>query len=182
MEVKKLQLGFGVLSLLLVISFILMLSLFAYIAAVEIGIWTLIPISIMTMILNTERKKIGLTLHDSFVVDPVCYRDAKWVMAPGNYDYKLEENVNRYSGNARYIVLVRPGGKHGFTFLKEAYLISEYESDLQDELLDLQIASPEAARKVVRMIQKEVRDAKSGFWRVERREKEVEEYRELFLS
>jgi hypothetical protein len=182
MDVKKLYIVPALIYMAMLVLVTAIWSLYALILVQEAGTWVLIPFVFLGAILNIERKKVGLTLHEFLVVDPVCIREAKMVWAPGNYDYKIEENKNRYSGNMRYIVLVRPGGKHGFTFIKEAYYIKEYSTDMQDTLLDLQIASKDAAKKVVRLIENEIRDAKSGLWRIETREKAVEEYRELFLS
>lgn len=182
MEVKKLYLTSAVIYLTALIGMTVVWLLYTWAIATEIGFWIFAPSLIVGAILNEERKKVGLTLHEILVTDPVRTRRASMVLAPGDYDYKIEEVVSRYSGRKDYVVLVRPLGSRGFTLVKGAYLVEDYASHLQDQLLDLQIASPEAAKAIVAYLKKDVREAKSDYWHVEYREKKIKEYEELFLS
>jgi hypothetical protein len=182
MDVKKLRLGMLFFYLLVTGFFVATWGLYALVLYDGSGFWPLATFSMASLFIYSGSKKYGLTLREALIIDPVTLQGAKLVLSPGDYEYRIIEDALGSTGSTRYIVLVRPEGKHGFTLVKEAYLVREYACDLQGELLDLQIASPAAARKVVHRIQKKYREAMSDLRTVESREKAVEEYRELFLS
>lgn len=182
MNVKKLHLIPAALYMMAMTVMVVMWASYAFLVAAKAGWAAFFLLIVIGIILNHERKKFGLTLHEILVTDPVISKGEGVVWAPGNYDFKIEEVVNRYSGNKRYVVLVRPLGQLGFTFVKEALLVEDSGSRVQDQLLNLHIISPDAVKAVAGMMKKDIRKEKSDYWHVEYREKKIKEYEELFLS
>lgn len=182
MEVKKLQLIPAVLYVIVMTATVASWAMMVLLAVARASLSAFFLSLLAGAIMNTARKRFGFTAREALVIDPVIYHDAKVVWAPGDYDFKIEENVNKYSGSKRYVVLVRPLGRHGFTFIKDAVLVNGNGSDVQEQLLDLQIVNPEAVKAVVGMMKKEIRKEQSDYWHVEYREKKIKEYEELFLS
>jgi hypothetical protein len=142
----------------------------------------LIAFAIITVMAYNYYKGLGKEVRDALIVTPALIYDAESVFAPGNYDYRVIEDRPGSTTGARYIVLVRPAGKKGFTLKKTVYTVNDYPKSLQDEALDLASVSPEAFKEVHRKMRLEEREASRSEFMIGHDLKKVEEVAELIKS
>lgn len=142
----------------------------------------LIAFAIISVMAYNFLKGLKKELQDALIIDPALLYGAESVIAPGNYDYRVMVNRPGSTTGARYIVLVRPAGKKGFTLKKTVYTVNDYPKSIQDEALDLASVCPEAFKEVHRKMRHEEREASRSEFMIGFDLKKVEEVAELIKS
>jgi len=122
------------------------------------------------------------TMVDMIWVTPVQVFKVRRVFAPGNYDFKMLIGTEK-GYDKSYVVLCRPAGSKGFTFMKEAFPVNRYGSLwLEDELINLAAYNEEAAKTVISEIERSGREAKKDLSYWDHRLDTVNEVAELIKS
>lgn len=120
---------------------------------------------------------------ETLVIMPALIGKAKELVAPGWYDYRIfVDKANSLLGYDHYVVLVKSAGSKGFAMTRLVFTVNGYHGELQDELMDLSIASPEAYKEIMLMITRKDREAKSESSLWEWRSRKIEEVAKLIKS